>query len=289
MASSNANIPNAMVQAFGLAREPAFLEPEDTAFIDSYIVLADFDNPSIPRTPEWRSFEISLPCSAIPPTALKAAGTYASSLTSLGPILLNRDMIVDNYNYTMSTSTSTSTPTCSPMSKLRWLGVANILNLSSRSTFAQIFRAAGKDILTRGSVKVRPPVNFHLHRNIDIDVDGAHARHHHHHHHHHHQLLHFLLHDPFACGVLALLRERAGEMGGAFVRRFIFVSEGYEEGGHHAHSKPPSPLELRLNLVVELARPGFSEDGSVDVDIDIDIGIAVTATTDAPKEPLANL
>ncbi|KAI1169253.1 hypothetical protein F5B18DRAFT_646110 [Nemania serpens] len=300
MASSNANVLSSTIQAFGLAREPTVWEPQDTAFIDPYIILADLDNssrPAAPSTPEWRSFKITLPCSAVP------AGTYAPSSAPSGPVLLNgyavspshhayvtffvqlmapdgtrltgmryRDMIADNYVTAASASTSTSTSTSSTLSKLRWLGVANILNPSSRSNFVQIFRITGKDILARGSVEICPAVDL---RSDDNGNDKTGAR--------HHLLSDLILHDPFASGVFALLRQRARDMGGAFVRRFIFISEGYEG---HEHSREPSPLELRFNLVVELARPVDGKGG--DVNIDVADADAITKTH-VSKEPLVNL
>ncbi|KAI8950784.1 hypothetical protein F4801DRAFT_547572 [Xylaria longipes] len=155
-----------------------------------------------------------------------------------------RDMVADN-----------CVSACSPasMAKLRWLGVANILHEGSRSTFTKVFRLAGRDILSRGEVEVRP----------DVDLNDNPT------------LRSLLLEDPFTRGVLALLHHRAEELGHAFVRRFVFISEGYE-GREHGE---PSSLELRLNLVVELARPG-------DADDDADDGVSAI---DGLTAPLANL
>ncbi|KAI1754478.1 hypothetical protein F4782DRAFT_32812 [Xylaria castorea] len=154
-----------------------------------------------------------------------------------------RDMIADN-------CISACPPTT--MASLRWLGVANILHEGSRSTFAQIFRLADRDILSRGEVELCP----------DVDLkDNP-------------KLRDILLKDPFTRGVLALLHYHTGELGHAFVRRFVFISEGYEG---RQHSGEPSPIELRLNLVVELARPS-DEDG--------DAGASATGVS---KALLANL
>ncbi|KAI0119985.1 hypothetical protein GGR51DRAFT_495846 [Nemania sp. FL0031] len=149
-----------------------------------------------------------------------------------------RDMIADNYVSACASALDPKSNPSAPLSKLRWLGVANILNESSRSTFAQIFRLRGHDILNRGSVEIRPATDLN-----DANPSAAY-------------LWDLLLHDPFTRGVLALLHHRARDVGYAFVKRIIFISHGYEG---REHSGEPSPLELRLDLVVELARGGDDE------------------------------
>ncbi|KAI3323181.1 hypothetical protein HD806DRAFT_544550 [Xylariaceae sp. AK1471] len=254
------------IQSYGLIREPTVWEPKDTAFIDPYLMLASPRYNSLSPSasaPEWKSFKITQSCpSSSSPKLLNgyavspshhAYVTFCVKLTATDaardPVRLTemryRDMIVDNYiSACINSPTSTS--------KLRWLGIANILNKPSRSTFHQVFHLAGRDILSRGNVEVHPSL---LH-----DKNEKYER----------QTRDLLFNDPFTRGVLALLHHRARDMGYAFVKRFIFISEGYEG---REFSGQPSPLELRLNLVVELARPG-----------DDDVGDEITGVS-----PLANL
>ncbi|KAI1131903.1 hypothetical protein F5Y10DRAFT_261610 [Nemania abortiva] len=247
----------ATIPDFGLVRDATVWEPKDTAFIDSYIVPADPDkSPGFHHTsaPEWRSFKITLPRSstkssrgpkspkllngyAVSPTH-HAYATFCVELTSPDGArhtdMRYRDMVVDNY-----ISACASAPTPEPVAKLRWLGVANIINACSRSTFAQIFQLTGHDILRPSSVEIRPVIDL-------SDANAGAGR-----------LRNLLLNDPFTRGVLALLHHRARDVGHSFVKRFIFISRGYEG---HEHSGDPSPLELRLDLVVELARPGDDDE-----------------------------
>jgi hypothetical protein len=236
------------VEDFGLVRESTVWEPKDTTFIDPYLILASIKSnpfPSSASAPEWRSFKITQPCPGGSPRLLNgyavspshhAYVTFCVQLTATDaardPVRLTemryRDMIVENY-----ISASMSLPTS--ISKLRWLGVANIVSKPSRSTFHQLFHLAERGILLRGSVGIEPSS---LHGEIGKQMHGI------------------LLNDPFARGVLALLHHCAQHIGYAFVKRFICLSEGYEG---HQFSGYPSPLELRLSLVVELARPGNDE------------------------------
>ncbi|KAI0194095.1 hypothetical protein EV127DRAFT_504913 [Xylaria flabelliformis] len=263
-ASNSSSISNAnsilrnTIEDFGLTREPTVWEPKDTSFIDSYLVYASLsESSSHPSMPEWSSYKITRPRGSKSPTLLNgyavspshhAYVTFCVQLTaaeaSSSPritAMRYRDMIADNY-----------ISACSPsaLAKLRWLGVANILHGGSRSTFRQVFRLAGRNILSRSAVEVYPSIDL---------KDRP-------------ELRDLLLKDPFTRGVLALLHHHAGELGNAFVKRFVFISEGYED---HEHSGEPSPLELRFNLVVELGRPG-GEGGDA-------------SAMDDLKAPLANL
>ncbi|KAI0550878.1 hypothetical protein F4679DRAFT_594506 [Xylaria curta] len=260
MTASDSNVvDNAhTIEDFGLIREPTVWEPKDTSFIDPYLVYASLsESSSHPSIPEWSSHKITLSRGSKSPKLLNgyavspshhAYVTFCVQLTTAEACsspritaMRYRDMIADNY-----------VSSCSPgaMVKLRWLGVANILHEGSRSTFRQIFQLADRNILSRREVEVYP--------NTDLKDNP--------------KLRDLLLKDPFTRGVLALLHHHAGELGRAFVRRFVFISEGYEG---HEHSGGPSPLELRFNLVVELGRPG-------DEDAD------ASAVGDF-KAPLANL
>ncbi|KAI0866120.1 hypothetical protein F4860DRAFT_208713 [Xylaria cubensis] len=266
-ASNSSSINNASsilrdtIEDFGLTRDPTVWKPKDTSFIDSYLVYASLSKSSShPSMPEWSSYKITRPRGSKSPTLLNgyavspshhAYVTFCVQLTaaeaSSSPritAMRYRDMLADNY----------ISACCSPaaLAKLRWLGVANILHGGSRSTFRQVFRLAGRDILSKSAVEVYP----------SIDLNAR------------HEVRDLLLKDPFTRGVLALLHHHAGELGHAFVKRFVFISEGYED---HEHSGEPSPLELRFNLVVELGRPG-GEGGDA----------AASAMSDL-KAPLANL
>ncbi|KAI0457885.1 hypothetical protein F5B21DRAFT_500906 [Xylaria acuta] len=267
--NSNDNTANTLhrtVEDFGLIRESTVWGPKDTSFVDPYLVYASLNESSSRSSsqliPEWDSYKITVPRGSGGPKLLNGyavspshhaymtfcvqltVGTEADSRRFTA--MRYRDMIADNYVSAFPQSIPAA------LSKLRWLGVANILHEGSRSTFTNVFRLASRDILSRGEVEVRPDVD--LRDNL--------------------KLRSLLLKDPFTRGVLALLRHRAGELGHAFVKRFLFTSEGYEGRGH---SGEPSPLELRLNLVVELARPGDAD------------GDDVASTMYGLKVPLANL
>ncbi|KAI1736217.1 hypothetical protein F4680DRAFT_469322 [Xylaria scruposa] len=256
----NASISHHTIEDFGLTREPTAWEPKDTSFIDPYLAYASLsESSSHPSVPEWSSHKITLPQGSRSPKLLNgyavspshhAYVTFCVQLTAAEArsspritAMRYRDMIVDNY----------TSACCSPaaMAKVRWLGVSNILHKGSRSAFKQVFQLAGRNILLRGEVEVCP--------NTDLKDNP--------------KLRDLLLRDPFTRGVLALLHHHAGELGHAFVRRFVFISEGYEG---QEHSGDPSPLELRFNLVVELGRPG-------------DEGDADASAVGGLKVPLANL
>ncbi|KAK5631215.1 hypothetical protein RRF57_006929 [Xylaria bambusicola] len=246
--TNSANAPKSTITDFGLVREPRVWEPKDTAFIDPYLVHASMNGISHsypPATlPEWNTYRITLPR----PGTLKLINGYAVSpshnayvtfcvqLTSPDATkcytpMRYRDMIVDNYTSACIASTTTSPST------LRWLGVANILNPASHATFERVLWLAGRNILSRGVVEISPA--------IELKGDFPHYK----------QFRKLLLADPFTRGVTALLHHHGETLGRASVKRFIFVSEGFEGG---ELPRRPSPLELRLNLIVELERSGDS-------------------------------
>ncbi|KAI1310100.1 hypothetical protein F5Y03DRAFT_49736 [Xylaria venustula] len=249
--TSNSNAMKHTIQDFGLVRENTAWEPKDTAFIDPYIVYTNSNNypgsSTPPSTvPEWRTFKITS-ASASGPKLLNGYAVSPShhayvtfcvrlidatddASTRLTPMRY-RDMIADNYvSACISTSASTT------LNKLRWLGVSNIMNKTARATFKRVYELKRHDILARGAVEIRP----------DIDLRGDHP--------HHGELRVLLLNDPFTRGVLALLHHHARETGRASVKRFIFISEGFESSGFENSREAPSALQLRLNLVVELTR-----------------------------------
>ncbi|KAI1201048.1 hypothetical protein F5X97DRAFT_339513 [Nemania serpens] len=270
------NNQSSTIQAFGLTRQPAAWDPKVTAFLDPYIMPANLENssrpadPSASSTPEWRCFEITLPRSAVPADLIEQyeplgaldddvfyPSTDVPLSASSGPVLLNvyavspshcayvtsfvqltapsakrltkmrySDMIADNM---ASAATSASTSTSSPLSKLRWLCLTN--NSRSRLSFKHMFDHAEKDILARGSVEIRPVYN-------KDETDRW--------------LLDYLFYEDLTRGVFVLLHDHARALGGAYAKRFIFISEGYE--GRDEYSGPIPPPDLRLHLVVELAR-----------------------------------
>ncbi|KAI0525295.1 hypothetical protein F5B22DRAFT_658197 [Xylaria bambusicola] len=248
-----ANALKSTISDFGLIREPTVWEPKDTAFIDPYLVYASM-KPSLhfspPTIPGWASYKITLPRpgSSQKPKLLNgyavsplhnAYVTFCVQLTSPDVSkrytpMRYRDMIVDNY---ISACIASST---APLSELRWLGIANILNPASRATFERIFQLTGRNILSRGVVEISPT----------IELKGDFPK--------HKEFHKLLLADPFTRGVIALLHQHAEALGRASVKRFIFVSEGFEAG---EFPRRPSPLELRLNLIVELTRSDDSVAG----------------------------
>ncbi|KAI1429521.1 hypothetical protein F5Y12DRAFT_796427 [Xylaria sp. FL1777] len=259
MAASNnsGSVLRHRIEDFGLVRESTEWEARDTAFIDPYLTRASLDesshsSSSLPTIPEWSTFKITLPYSTLSSTSSRDSGsprllngyavspshhayvTFAIYLTISGAGRLTpmryRDMIADNY---ISACVSTS----SSLSQLRWMGVANILNETSRATFQRVYELTGHDILSRGAVEIEPEI--HLREDFP----------------NHQAFRDLLVNDPFTRGVLALLHHHAEAMSHASVKRFVFVSEGFESS---AYCTSPSPLELRLNLIVELARCGDS-------------------------------
>ncbi|KAI0969738.1 hypothetical protein F4678DRAFT_480895 [Xylaria arbuscula] len=279
MAASNANDTSngsAMkntIQDFGLVRENTQWEPKDTAFIDPFLTYASLNNypsSSTPPTtvPKWSTFKITSPSAsgsespkllngyAVSPShyayvtfCVKLITTTDDSGARLTPMRY-RDMIADNY---VSACISTSTSPSTTLSKLRWLGVSNIMNTTSRVNFKRVYEIKGHDILARGAVEIRP----------DVDLRGDHP--------HHGELRALLLNDPFTRGVLALLHHHARDIGRASVKRFVFISEGFESNEFENSRGAPSALQLRLNLVVELTRARGS------------------SAAVAPEEPFANL
>jgi len=203
-----------------------------------------------------------------------------------------RDMIADNY-------ISAFPPTRGPgqqqhLRTLRWLAISRILNPSARRTFVDVFRRAGKDILTRGRVEVfvfptlpkstaqdtttlstptnsnsthsPPHINYNNHNNKnDNDNNNTSSP----------SMSEF--DDPFTAGVFSFLRQHKEELGHAFARRFIFLSEGRDSArglslnDDDDKTEPAvevgmkmnmEMLELRLDLVVELARSSDSDSDS---------------------------
>ncbi|CAJ2507298.1 Uu.00g084840.m01.CDS01 [Anthostomella pinea] len=110
---------------------------------------------------------------------------------------------------------------------LRLIGTASILNRPAREAISQVFRRAGRDWLVRERVEVYPS---------DLGYAELAAM------------------NPFMRGVLALLRERGqSEMCGAFVERFIFISEGYDAPPGSTGRVPR--LEPPLHMVTVFGRP----------------------------------
>lgn len=254
----SASSPKATISDFGLVRARTVWEPKDTAFIDPYLVHASMQ--SAPRSspappiPQWSTYKITLPqpgstshgTSRSPnllngyavSTSNNAYVTFCVQLTSLDASrrytpMRYRDIIVDNYVSASSSSCSSS----APLTQLRWLGVANILNTASRATFERIFQLSERDILSRGSVEI----------SSSLQLRSDYPR--------HKEFRKLLLADPFTRGVVALLKHHSQALGRASVKRFIFLSEGFDRG---EFACKPSPLELRLDLVVELTRSGNS-------------------------------
>ncbi|KAI0199014.1 hypothetical protein F4808DRAFT_225889 [Astrocystis sublimbata] len=264
---SNSNTKRKRIQEFGLLRQATVWDKGLTSFIDPYLMYNHPDPVKTPSSPEWSTYTITCPSASVN-AASRLLNEYAVSHshdayvtfcvqltegTEAGSprvtAMRYAEMIADNYVHALtswsqssrpasspplrSNSVSSSFLTPSPLAGLRWLGVANILHAGSRDTFKKIFCYKGRDIYSRGIVEIRPDVDFEREGSL--------------------QLVEAILNDPFTRGVFKLLRLYREEMESASVRRFLFLSNGYDG---RQFSEEPSPLELRLDLIVELARPG---------------------------------
>ncbi|RYO86837.1 hypothetical protein DL766_005665 [Monosporascus sp. MC13-8B] len=223
------------VEDYGLRREPLPLDPNDLNYMEpylgqgpynwqSYVVLppqtdeettAREDNEDDEEDPGLNWYAISLSHDAYATMYVKLTNGDQIGAQRLTEMQY-QDMVVDNV-----------WAAGGDMRAIRLLGTWSVQNMPARTAITEAFRRVGRDILVRGVVEVTPE-------------DGP-------------AFLECVRNNPFARGQQALLERHAQEASGAFVERFIFVSEGYDA--------PPSgntgipPYEPRLHMVTELGRP----------------------------------
>ncbi|RYP71510.1 hypothetical protein DL771_004765 [Monosporascus sp. 5C6A] len=223
------------VEDYGLRREPLPLDPNHLNYMEPYLGQGPYN---------WQSYVILPPQTDKETTereddedneedpglnwyaislSHKAYSTMYVKLTNGDQVgaqrlteMQYRDMVIDNVRAAGS-----------DMRAIRFLGIWSIQNRPARTAITEVFRRAGRDVLARGAVDVTP-------------ADGP-------------AFLECVRNNPFARGQQALLERHAQETGGAFVERFVFVSEGYDAppGGN---TEIP-PYEPRLHIVTELGRP----------------------------------
>ncbi|RYP78130.1 hypothetical protein DL770_006920 [Monosporascus sp. CRB-9-2] len=224
------------VKDYGLRREPFPLGPNDVSYMEPYLGPGPYN---------WQSYVILPPQTDEETTEMEddedddeedlGLNWYAISLSheaystmyvkltngdQVGAQRLTemqyRDMVIDNVRAAGG-----------DMRAIRFMGTWSIQNLPARTAITEVFRRAGRDVLAHGVVEVTPE-------------NGP-------------AFLECVRSNPFARGQQALLERHAQETGGAFVERFVFVSEGYDvpPGGN---AKIP-PYEPRLHMVTELGRP----------------------------------
>ncbi|RYP32146.1 hypothetical protein DL767_005382 [Monosporascus sp. MG133] len=223
------------VEDYGLRREPLPLDPNDLNYMEPYLGPGPYNWQSYVILPPQRDEETTgreddegdeedpgLNWYAISPPH-EAYSTMYVKLTSGDQIgaerlteMQYRDMVIDNVRAAGA-----------DMRAIRFLGTWSIQNRPARTAITEVFRRAGRDVLARGVVEVTPE-------------DGP-------------AFLECIRNNLFARGQQALLERHAQETGGAFVERFVFVSEGYDAPpGSNAEIPPYEP---RLHMVTELGRP----------------------------------
>ncbi|RYP36500.1 hypothetical protein DL768_010933 [Monosporascus sp. mg162] len=224
------------VSDYGLRREPFPLGPDDLNYMEPYLGLGPYnwqsymilplqtdedateredDEDDEGEDPGLNWYAISLSHEAYSTMYVKLTNGDQIGAQRLTEMQY-RDMVIDNVRAAGA-----------DMRAIRFLGTWSIQNLPARTAIAEVFRRVGRDILARGVVEV-------------TREDGP-------------AFLECVRNNPFARGQQALLERHAQETGGAFVERFVFVSEGYDAppGGN---AEIP-PYEPRLHMVTELSRP----------------------------------
>ncbi|RYP06722.1 hypothetical protein DL764_002974 [Monosporascus ibericus] len=224
------------VKDYGLRREPFPLDPNDISYMEPYLSPGPYD---------WQSYMILLPQRDEETTereqdeddeeedpglnwyvislSHEAYSTMYVKLTNSDQIgaqrlaeMLYRDMIIDNVGAAGA-----------DMRPIRFLGTWSIQNRPARTAITEVFQRAGRDLLARGVVEVTPE-------------DGP-------------VFLECVQNNPLARGQQAILERHPQETGGAFVERFVFVSEGYDAPLGGSTENPP--YEPRLHMVTELGQP----------------------------------
>ncbi|KAI1340988.1 hypothetical protein F5Y15DRAFT_422861 [Xylariaceae sp. FL0016] len=125
-----------------------------------------------------------------------------------------RDMVVDNYESAGG-----------DMRTLRWMATKDVLHDPTRDLVKRAFERAGKDLLEAGSVEVYPG-DQHYAGAADL--------------------------NPFTKGHIRLLSENGQLTGGAFVKKFVYISEGVRaEDYKDGELQWGSPV---VHIVTELGR-----------------------------------
>ncbi|KAI0398188.1 hypothetical protein F5Y17DRAFT_454193 [Xylariaceae sp. FL0594] len=256
------------IEDYGLVREEVptgcgYDASRDVAFLDPYFILAEREPVTIPFRPEWRTFRIIQPQTNINATGEEmemsmssprllnvyavspSHGAYvtlcvkltsspsssSSSTSTLGEEyrytpMRYRDMIADNLNNSNLLSAL----------QLRWIAVSQVMNPFARETFFEVFTREGKDILLRGRVEIEvdcfpntsshhtPPSSssssFHNNNNFDFLTKK----------------------DPFCAGIFSFLRTtHYAKDRNLYVKRFIFLSDGYDANNNTPLTPAPTP------------------------------------------------
>ncbi|KAI0868363.1 hypothetical protein GGS24DRAFT_217713 [Hypoxylon argillaceum] len=207
------------ISDFNLVRDIDKYATREVDFIEPYIEAISKGT----SRASWAGYSVSDPdrelCYYIVSTSLKAYVTEAVFLTEGDEIdaeritlMRYRDMIVDNY-----------LAAGGDLSTLRYIATKGIVNITTRGAFMLCFIKAGTDFTRAGTVEFLP---------TDAGFDSA------------------IMSNPFTRGIQALLRQYEKEMGGAKIKKFIFISMGLSPTGAMTVNSPV------LHLVVEVCRPG---------------------------------
>ncbi|KAH9997172.1 hypothetical protein F4779DRAFT_622955 [Xylariaceae sp. FL0662B] len=131
--------------------------------------------------------------------------------------MLYKDMIIDNYRAARGDPKT-----------LRFLGVYCVINEGARKCIERAFDRAGKDIGIRGQIE------------ITLGTESYED---------------CVKNNVFVGGIRSLLLQRPEEIGGAFIKRFVMITEGWEDDSGMA-----SFIRPVVHMVAELARPGGLKD-----------------------------
>lgn len=207
------------IEDYGLHRVPAANYSNVWA---SFIDL-DFD----PSASDWKSYQILLPReNSSGAKDWKELTSYAVSLSQQAYVTFYASLAVGEdigaprltqmRYHEMAADNIRAAGGDDALKTVRWLCFWSIINAYAGDAIQEVFRRAGKDIADPGVVEVTP-----------ADGPGFAA---------------CFEANPFTRGVHSFLRHYAGDTGGAFIKRFIFISEGDPE----------------LHMITELGRPPAS-------------------------------
>ncbi|KAK7754609.1 hypothetical protein SLS62_003392 [Diatrype stigma] len=237
------------IEHYGLKRVPENLGPSDAEFAEKYIG---------PLTDDWEAYMVKSPrsssSSGSDPEEWDNLHSYVLSLSQqaymISFVALTRgehlgaerltemrfhEMIIDNIRAAAATAAAEAVPNeaggsndansttgRTRLPNIRWIGARMIIHEGAADSIRAVFEQAGTDVLDRGTVEVTPADGARF----SACFDG----------------------NPLARSVRSLTQHHAAEMGGAFIKRFIFIAEGNEFG------------QPRLHMLVELGWPTAAAD-----------------------------
>ncbi len=203
----------------------------DVRFMEPYLGMGPYG---------WQGYEVEKRPGWQKADGIETINTYTISLTHQAYVTMyinlaegqkidarrlismrHRDMIADNLRAAGG-----------DLRRLRFLGVGLILNRFARESIVRAFAGAGRDILDRGAVEITPGHQPELLRDC-------------------------IRTNPFIRGQYQMFHGAGAdreETGGAFMKRIIFVSAGFDRPPGHVGG-PTHKNEPQLYIVTELGRP----------------------------------